>query len=104
MSQRDTDPGVPKPIACSLSDSEQVARSAAWQQLLQGGQVERVRVAGGIQLRATPAAARTLRELIDLERECCAWISFDVDSDSTITLTAPGDGEEVLAHLFQISE
>ncbi len=103
MSQRAAGPSAPEPIVCTLSNLEQADRAAAWQQLLQGGEVERVRVTGGIQLRATPAAAKTLHKLIELEHECCAWIHFEVGTDSTITLTAPGDGEDVLAGMFLAS-
>lgn len=39
-------------------------------------------------------------ELIDLERECCAWIHFEVGDGSVVTLTAEGDGEAVLAGMF----
>lgn len=39
-------------------------------------------------------------ELIELERECCAWIQFEVKEESVVTLTAEGDGEAVLARMF----
>jgi len=39
-------------------------------------------------------------ELIDLDRECCAWIHFEVGDGSVVTLTAEGDGEAVLAGMF----
>jgi hypothetical protein len=100
MSQRE---GAPEPIMCTLSESDLLDRSAAWQKLLHSGQVERIRVTGGIQLKATPGATKALHELIDLERECCEWIHYDVGPDSTITLTAPGDGEGVLAGMFLAS-
>jgi hypothetical protein len=38
--------------------------------------------------------------LIDLERECCAWIDFEVGDDSTVTLTAEGEGGAVLSEMF----
>lgn len=64
------------------------------------GLVKRELMGGGIRLRAAPGAAAALIELIDLERECCAWISFDVSDGSVVTLTADGDGEAVLARMF----
>ena len=39
-------------------------------------------------------------QLIDLERECCAWIHFEVSDGTAVTLTAEGDGEAVLASWF----
>ena len=64
------------------------------------GLVSRDLVPGGIRLRAAPGAAAALIELIDLERECCAWINFEVADGSVVTLTAEGEGEAVLAGMF----
>lgn len=67
------------------------------------GLVRRELVPGGIRLSAAPGAAAALIELfnlIDLERECCAWIHFDVGGGSVVTLTADADGEAVLAGMF----
>ena len=68
---------------------------------MSSGLVERDVVPGGIRLRPTPGAALALIELIDLERECCDWIRFDVGDGSVVTLTAEGDGEAVLAEMFR---
>jgi hypothetical protein len=64
------------------------------------GLVQRDRVPGGIRLRPNPGAAEALIQLIDLERECCAWINFEVGANSVVTLTADRDGEAVLAGMF----
>ena len=65
------------------------------------GLVERDLVPGGIRLSAAPGAVVALSELIDLERECCAWINFEVGDGSVVTLTAEGEGEAVLAGMFE---
>jgi hypothetical protein len=44
-------------------------------------------------------AAAALIDLIDLERECCAWIRFDVGDQSVVTPTAGGEGE--VAEMFR---
>jgi hypothetical protein len=88
-------------IACTLSASELKDREGAWRKLLGSGLVRRDEVPGGIRLSAAPGAAAALIELIDLERECCAWIHFEVQGGSTVTLTAAGDGEAVLAGMFR---
>jgi len=62
--------------------------------------VRRDVVPGGIRLTAEPGAAGSLLELIELERECCAWIQFEV-RDAVVTMTAPGDGEAVLTEMFK---
>ncbi|MGH7764170.1 MAG: hypothetical protein ACREOM_07120 [Candidatus Dormibacteraceae bacterium] len=89
-----------RPIVCTLTDSERKDRGPAWQRILAGGQVERVRIQGGIELRPQPGVADALLELIDLERECCAWIDYEVGAGSVVKLTAEGDGEALLAEMF----
>jgi hypothetical protein len=89
----------PRPIVCTLTPADLRDREAAWRKLFASGLLNRDRVPGGIRLSAQPGALDALRELIDLERECCAWIDYDVDS-SGATLTAAGDGEAVLAGMF----
>jgi hypothetical protein len=91
----------PRPVACTLTPAQQRDRSAAWDELLNSGQVRRALVPGGIQLIGEPAAVTKLMELIDLERECCPWIDFKVTSSSTVTMTAEGAGEAVLAGMFK---
>jgi hypothetical protein len=88
------------PIACTLSASELKDRESGWRKLMQSGLVQRELVPGGIRLRPAPGAAAALMQLIELERECCAWIHFEVGARSTVTLTAQGDGEAVLAGMF----
>jgi hypothetical protein len=87
-------------IACTLSASDLKDREGAWRKLMGSGLVQREVVPGGLRLTAAPEAAVALIELIDLERECCAWINFDVAEGSVVTLTAQGDGEAVLAGMF----
>ena len=68
---------------------------------MSSGLVERDVVPGGIRLAPAPGAAAALIDLVDLERECCAWIHFEVSDRSVVTLTAEGDGEAVLAEMFR---
>jgi hypothetical protein len=89
------------PIACTLSASDLKDREGAWRKLMGSGLVTRRRVPGGIRLSAAPGAAAALIELTDLERECCAWIHFEIRENSVVTLTADRAGEEVLASMFQ---
>jgi hypothetical protein len=58
-------------------------------------------VPGGIRLSPAPCAAAALIELIDLERECCAWIQFEVGEGTVVTLTAEGEGAAVLAGMLE---
>jgi hypothetical protein len=88
------------PIVCTLSASDLRDRQGAWNKLMGSGLVARKVVPGGIRLSPAPGAAEALIELIDLERECCAWIQFEVSDGSVVTLTAEGEGEAVLAGMF----
>jgi hypothetical protein len=89
------------PIACTLSPADLENREGAWAKLMSSGLVRRDVVPGGIRLTPAPGAAAALMDLIDLERDCCAWIRFDVSDSSVVTLTADGDGEAVLAGMFR---
>jgi len=93
------DVAEPRPIACTLTAADLQDRGQAWQKLWTSGFLHRERVPGGIMLIAEPGGAEALAELIELERECCAWIDFEVDG-SRVTLTAEGHGEAVLAGMF----
>lgn len=89
------------PIACTLTASDLQDRQGAWNKLMGSSLVAREVVPGGIRLSPAPGAAAALIELIDLERECCAWIQFEVSDGSIVTLTAEGDGAAVLAGMFE---
>ena len=88
------------PIVCTLSASDLQDRQGAWDKLMGSGLVARDVVPRGIRLSPAPGAAAALIQLIDLERECCAWIQFEVSERSVVTLTAEGAGEAVLAGMF----
>jgi hypothetical protein len=89
------------PIACTLSADDLRDREGAWRKLMGSGLVKRDIVTGGIRLSAAPGAAVALLELVELERECCAWIQFEVRDAAVVTMTAPGDGEAVLTEMFK---
>jgi hypothetical protein len=89
------------PIVCTLSAADLEDRGAGWTTLMGSGLVQREVVRGGIRLSPAPGAAAALIQLVDLERECCAWIHFDVSDQSVVTLTADGAGEAVLAGMFK---
>jgi hypothetical protein len=88
-----------QPIMCTLTASDLKDRGKAWRKLWASGLLSRERVPGGIRLSAELGATKALMDLIDLERECCAWIDYEVDG-SSVTLTAEGAGEAVLGGMF----
>lgn len=89
-----------RPVVCTLTGEELRDRGMAWRKLWASGLLRRERVKGGIRLEAEPGGVVALHQLVELERECCAWIDYVVDA-SGATLTAPGPGELVLATMFR---
>jgi hypothetical protein len=87
-------------VACSLSAVALGHRALAWHELLSRSLIVRERVPGGVRLTVQPDSAETLKDLVELERQCCPWITFDV-SGSTVTVTAHGTGEQVLHAIFE---
>jgi hypothetical protein len=85
-----------------LTASDLQDRQGAWNKLMGSGLVAREVVPGGIRLIPAPGAAAALIELIDLEREWCAWIQFEVGDGSIVTLSAEGEGGAVLAGMFVV--
>jgi len=88
------------PVACSLDAADMRERSADWSRLLDGHLVSREPIPGGIRIRVQPAAAGELVRLVDLERECCAWIDFRFPDPATVEMTGDADGEQALAVMF----
>ena len=87
------------PIACSplvrvLDRARRLVAQAIHQSL-----VSRERVPGGLRLTVHPSAASALSKLVDLERQCCPWITLLVKGES-LTMTTDGEGESVLAEMF----
>jgi hypothetical protein len=89
------------PIACSLSAADVVKRQRLWRELLDTSLLGRESIPGGLRLTVRPGAGPQLHALIDLERDCCPWIRFTVNGNSA-TMTAVGDGEEALRHMFRV--
>ena len=89
-----------KTIACTLATGERVDRRERWRRLgaLGGGAV--VETATGLRLEFTRSAAveRELRELAELERECCAFATWTVrTTGSRLVLDVKGEGDAVAA-------
>ena len=92
-------PGTP--IACMLSAGDLAKRARTWRSLLDNALLARERVAGGLRLTVRPEVGPQLSALVDLERNCCPWITFEVNGES-VTMTAHGEGEKVLIQMFPV--
>jgi hypothetical protein len=93
-------------IACSLSADDLPERRRRWVALTDAALAERTAIPAGVRLsfRARPGVEAELRELAELERECCAFASFDVSAargQVVLDVTAPGDqGVAAVRELF----
>lgn len=87
-------------IACTLGTGERADRRERWRRLGAHGSGEVVETATGLRLRLTRSAAveRELRELAELERECCAFATWTVrNSGSDVVLEVDAEGDAVAA-------
>lgn len=86
-------------IACTLTAEDLEDTRRGWQKLFRTSLLSRDMVAGGLRLTFTPGGEVALRQLIDIESECCRWITFELDGPA-VTMTAPGDGETAIRSMW----
>jgi hypothetical protein len=92
------------PIACSLDRDAGQQRQARWQALADRGLLAHGRTAHGARqrYRADPEVERELRELIELEGDCCAFLDFELErADDALVLDVRGPREaDAVIELF----
>ena len=86
-------------IACTLTPEDLKETQAAWRKLFRLSLISREAIPGGLRLLVHPGSADALRQLIDIERECCRWISFELDGP-TVKMTAPGAGGVAIREMW----
>ena len=74
--------GGAAPVACALTQAGLAAQSARWQRLATRALAERADTADGVRLsfRPGPGVEAELRALVAIERECCPWAEWSVDT------------------------
>lgn len=99
----DTDAMGSDEIACSLSGVDMATSVADWQQLL-GDVTSRAPVTDGLRLEFDEhSVVAELARLVDAEQACCPFFSFAITIDHrglALEVTAPPDGQDVLAAVF----
>jgi hypothetical protein len=93
------------PVACTLTGDELVEQSRRWRALYERAGLDRVETNEGIQLRFRGDAAveEELRALVAVERRCCRWARWEVETgDDSVRLdvTATGVGLTTLHGVF----
>ena len=90
-------------VACSLTRTELEETGTAWQKLFRLSLKSRAEVPGGLRLVFHPGSADALRQLIDIERDCCPWITFQLDG-ATVTMTSAGGGASAIREMWVVKE
>lgn len=90
-------------IACTLTPDDLAETSHAWQKLFRLSLISREEVPGGLRLEVHAGSVDALRQLIDIERECCRWITFALDGP-VVTMTSPGDGESAIRAMWVVQD
>jgi hypothetical protein len=88
-------------VACTLTQEDLRETRRAWQKLFRQSLVSRREVPGGLRLEVHPGSADALRQLIDIERNCCSWITFELDGP-VVTMTSPGAGEAAVREMWVV--
>ncbi|HYL07350.1 MAG TPA: hypothetical protein VEU76_02300 [Candidatus Udaeobacter sp.] len=88
-------------IACTLTPDDLKQTRNAWQKLFRLSLVSRDEVPGGLRLQVHSGSVDALRQLIDIERECCRWITFELDGP-VVTMTSPGDAESAIRAMWVV--
>ena len=88
-------------IACTLTPDDLQETEQAWRKLFRLSLISREEVPGGLRLEVHPGSAEALRSLIDIERECCQWITFELDGP-VVTMTSPGTGEATIREMWSL--
>lgn len=92
-------------VACSLQPAELADRRAIWQRVAASALREQRLAPGGVQLvyAARDGVEETLRELVRLEGDCCAfadWVVQRRGDTVVLDVTAPGDRAETIRAMF----
>jgi hypothetical protein len=88
-------------IMCTLSKDELSDTRAAWQKLFRTALKVREEIPGGLRLVVREDSAEALKRLIEIERDCCRWITFRLDGP-TVSMTAHGVGESALREMWVV--
>ena len=93
--------GSELPIACTLGPTDAQTRQQRWLAVAKDALLASERTTGGARqiYRADPAVEQELKELIDLEAQCCAFLDFDLthgDDRLTLEVSGPPDAGEVV--------
>jgi len=93
------------PVACTLSRAGLAAQAGRWARLTTRAMTDRAQTPHGLRLsfRPEPGVGDELRQLVAVERECCAWAGWTVETSAgriILDIRATGDGVAALHAMF----
>jgi hypothetical protein len=105
LAAREPGPGQAPDIACTLGQERLAGQADRWRRLGQAAGLGRAETADGLELsfRDEPAVERELRDLVAVERACCAWARWEVRrAGGTLVLhvSSTPDGAAALHAMF----
>ena len=94
-----------RPAACSLDAADGATRRRRWLELGERALLEKAATSRGVRLsyREDAGVERELRELAELERECCGFATWLVSADEdriVLDVSAPGEGAAAVRAMF----
>lgn len=105
ITDQETTPGLAPDIACTLGQERLTGQADRWRHLVQAAGLGNAETADGLELsfRAEPAVERELRDLVAVERACCAWARWEVrraDDALVLHVSSTPDGAAALHAMF----
>lgn len=96
---------MPLPIVCSLTAAEQRERRRTILDVVRQAALEVTQIARGISYRLSPTSEvlAQVAHLVDLERQCCPFLSFKIVAEATtlsLEITGPPEAERMIADFF----
>jgi len=95
------------PVACTLKRAEFTAQSADWEWAVARFGRARNAVDQGVEVILAADAHDEVARLVDLERSCCGWATWQLDRDGNevrLRVTSPdAEGADVLRDLFGLA-
>jgi hypothetical protein len=93
------------PVACTLASESMAERRRVWRALADHALIEQLKTEDGVSLiySARPGVEDTLRELVALEADCCAFARWQVEPRGPrliLEVTAPDDAVASLQAMF----
>jgi len=89
-------------IACTLGSEDHRDRRERWLRLIEETRITPRGV--HLRLRRASGVAEEARDLVELERECCSFARWTVDSDCPVVVvdaSATGEGIKALHAMFE---